>query len=59
MTSKREKAEVRQKRLDVMEILYSRRQALADKLKAHAQKLMHDAKELYATAEAQANATIK
>jgi hypothetical protein len=42
-----------------MEILYSRRQALADKLKAHAQKLMHDAKELYATAEAQANATIK
>jgi hypothetical protein len=32
MTSKKEKAEVRQKHLDVMEVLYSRRQAVAKKL---------------------------
>jgi hypothetical protein len=32
--SEKEKAEVRQKRLDVMEIQYSRRQAMADKLDA-------------------------
>jgi hypothetical protein len=35
-TSKKEKAEVRQKHLDVMEILFSRRQAVADKLDAQA-----------------------
>jgi hypothetical protein len=32
--SEKEKAEVRQKRLDVMEIQYSRRQAMADKINA-------------------------
>jgi hypothetical protein len=59
MTSEKEKAEARQKSLDVMEILYSRRQAMADKLDTQAQKLLHDAKELYATAKAHVNATIK
>jgi hypothetical protein len=33
-TSEKEKAEVRQKRIDVMEVLYNRRQAVADKLDA-------------------------
>jgi hypothetical protein len=33
-TSEKEKAEVRQKRIDVMEALYNRRQAVADKLDA-------------------------
>jgi hypothetical protein len=50
---------VRQKHLDVMEVLYSRRQVVADKLDAQTQKLLHDTKELYTTAEAHANATIK
>jgi hypothetical protein len=58
-TSEKEKVEVRQKHLDVMEILYNRRHVVADKLDAEAQKLLHDAKELYATVEARANATIK
>jgi hypothetical protein len=39
--------------------MYSRRQAVADKLDAQTQKLLHNAKELYATTEAHANATIK
>jgi hypothetical protein len=43
----------------VMEILLTRRQAVADKLDTQTQKLVNDAKELYATAEARANATIK
>jgi hypothetical protein len=38
MTSNKEKAEVRQKRLDVMEVLYNRRQAVEDKLDAQTQK---------------------
>jgi hypothetical protein len=42
-----------------MEVLYSRRQAVVDKLNAQTQKLLHDAKELYAIAKACANATIK
>jgi hypothetical protein len=42
-----------------MEVQYNRRQAVAEKLDAQTQKLMHDAKELYAAAEAHANATIK
>jgi hypothetical protein len=58
-TSEKEKAEARQKRLDVMEVLYSRRQVVADKLDAQTKKIPHDAKELYAAAEARANATIK
>jgi viroplasmin and RNaseH domain-containing protein len=58
-TSEKEKAEAWQKHLDVMEVLYSRRQAVADKLDAQTQKLLHDTKELYATAESRANATIK
>jgi hypothetical protein len=58
-TSEKEKVEVRQKHLDVMEILYNRRHVVADKLDDEAQKLLHDAKELYATVEARANATIK
>jgi hypothetical protein len=59
MTSEKEKANGRQKRLDVMEILFARRQAGADKLDAQAQKLLNDAKELYAIVEARDNATIK
>jgi hypothetical protein len=43
----------------VMEVLYNRRQAVANKLDAQTQKLLHDTKELYAVAEARANATIK
>jgi hypothetical protein len=43
----------------VMEVLYSRRQAVVDKLDAQTLKLLHDTKELYAAAEARANATIK
>jgi hypothetical protein len=42
MTSEKEKAKVRQKRLDVMEALYSRRQAVADKLDAQTHKALHD-----------------
>jgi hypothetical protein len=59
MTSEKEKAWAKQKRLDVMEVLYNRRQAVADKLDAQTQKLLHEAKELYAATEACANATIK
>jgi hypothetical protein len=110
MTSKKEKAEARQKHLDVMEIcgearaetggalkhysdtvhyystlfhkgihvfggafahptlnvalllmviMFDRRQVVADKLNAQTQKLLNDAKELYTTVEAHANATIK
>jgi hypothetical protein len=59
MTSKKEKANVRQKHLNIMKVLYRRRQAVADKLDAQTQKLLHDTKELYATVEACANATIK
>jgi hypothetical protein len=58
-TYEKEKAEARQKRLDVMEVLYNRRQVVADKLDAQTQKLLHNSKELYATTEARANATIK
>jgi hypothetical protein len=58
MTSEKEKAEARHKCLDVMEVLYNRRQAMADKLNAQTQKLVHDAKELYAVDEGHANATI-
>jgi hypothetical protein len=50
---------VRQKHLDMMEVLYNRRLAVADKLDAETPKLLHDTKELYATAEALANATTK
>jgi hypothetical protein len=42
-----------------MEILFARRQAVADKLDAQAQRLLNDAKGLYAIAESHANATIK
>jgi hypothetical protein len=42
-----------------MEVLYNRRQAMANKLDAQTQMLLHDAKELYAAAEARANVTIK
>jgi hypothetical protein len=59
MTYEKDRAKARQKHLDVMEVLYSRRQAVVDKLDAQTQKLLHDIKELYATAEARANATIK
>jgi hypothetical protein len=59
MTSEKEKVEARQKRLNVMEVLYSRRQAVANKLDTPTQKLLHDAKDLYATAKAHDNATIK
>jgi hypothetical protein len=59
MTSEKDKVEVRQKHLDVMEVLYNRRQAVVDKLDAQTQKLLHGAKELYTAAEARANATIK
>jgi hypothetical protein len=59
MTSEKEKVEVRQKNLDVMEVLYSRRQVVVDKLGAQTEKLLDDAKELYAVAEARTNATIK
>jgi hypothetical protein len=58
-TSEKEKEEARKKRLDVMEVLYNKRQAVADKLDAQTQKLLHDTKELYAVAQACANATIK
>jgi hypothetical protein len=58
-TYEKEKAEARQKRLDVMEVLYNRRQVVADKLDAQTQKLLHNSKELYAATEARANATIK
>jgi hypothetical protein len=50
---------VRQKRLDMLVVLYNRRQTVANKLDAQTQKLLHDTKELYVTAEARANATIK
>jgi hypothetical protein len=59
MTSEKEKVEVRQKNLDVMEVLYSRRQVVVDKLDAQTEKLLDNAKELYAVAEARTNATIK
>jgi hypothetical protein len=42
-----------------MEILYSRSSVVADKLDTKTQKLLHNAKELQAIAEAHANATIK
>jgi hypothetical protein len=42
-----------------MEVLYSRRQVVVDKLDAQTYKLLHDAKEPYTTTEARANATIK
>jgi hypothetical protein len=58
-TSEKERAEVRQKRLNMMEVLYNRRQGMVDELDVQTQKLLHDAKKLYATAEARANATIK
>jgi hypothetical protein len=57
--SEKEKAEERRKYLNVMEVMYRRRQAVADKLDPQTQKLLHDAKELYAMAEARVNATIK
>jgi uncharacterized protein (DUF3084 family) len=41
-----------------MEVQYNRRQAVVEKFDAQTQKLMHDAKELYAAAEAHANATM-
>jgi hypothetical protein len=47
-TFEKEKTEARQKHLNVMKILYSKRQVVADKLDAQTQKLLHDA-----------NATIK
>jgi hypothetical protein len=50
---------VRQKRLDMLVVLYNRRQTVADKLDAQTQNLLHDTKELYVAAEARANATIK
>jgi hypothetical protein len=59
MTFEKEKAKVRQKCLDVMEILLDRRHAIANKLDVQTQKLLNDAKELYATVEARANAIIK
>jgi hypothetical protein len=42
-----------------MEVLYSRWRAVANKLDSKTQKLLHDAKELYAASEVHANATIK
>jgi hypothetical protein len=59
MMEVKEKAEVWQKCLNVMAVLYSRRHAVANKLVAQTQKWLHEAKELYAAAEAGANATIK
>jgi hypothetical protein len=58
-TFEKEKVEARKKHLDVMEILYNRRQVVADKLDAQAQKLLHNAKELYAIDESHASVTIK
>jgi hypothetical protein len=58
-TSKKEKAEARKKRLDMMEVMYSKRQVVADKLDAQTHKPLHDAKELYAVAKVRANAIIK
>jgi hypothetical protein len=58
-TSKKEKVEARQKRLDMMKILFTKRHAVVDKLDAQAQKPLNDTKELYAIAEARASATIK
>jgi hypothetical protein len=58
MTSEKEKALVRHKRLNVMEIMYVRSQAVADQLDAKAQKLLDDVKELYAIVEARDDATI-
>jgi hypothetical protein len=55
----KEKAEVRQKHLDVREILLNRKQAVAEKFDAKSQKLLVDAKDMYSAAEAQGNATIR
>jgi hypothetical protein len=46
MTTEKEKAEARPKRFDMMEILFDRRLAVADKLDAQIQKLLNDAIEL-------------
>jgi hypothetical protein len=58
-TFEKEKTEVRLKHLDVREILLNKKQAIAKKLDAKSQKLLADAKYLYVTVEARANATIK
>jgi hypothetical protein len=58
MTSENEKTKVRQKRLDVMEYCtLEGRLWLTSNFQT--QKLLHDAKELYAAAEPPANATMK
>jgi hypothetical protein len=45
-TSEKEKVDARQKRLDMMEILFARWQVVADQLDTQAQRLLNDAKEL-------------
>jgi hypothetical protein len=42
-TSEKDKAEARKKRLDVMEVMYSKRQTVANKLDAQTKKPLHDA----------------
>jgi hypothetical protein len=59
MTTEKEKAEARPKCFDMMEILFDRRLAVADKLDAQIQKLLNYAIELYTTTKARTNATIK
>jgi septal ring factor EnvC (AmiA/AmiB activator) len=56
-TSEKEKMVVKQKFLDVMEVLLNKKQTAIDELDAKSQKLLDDIKELYTAAEAHANAT--
>jgi hypothetical protein len=58
-TSEKQKASAKRAQLDKMELLLNQEQVSIDLLDAKAQKLMEKAIELYANAEAYADATIK
>jgi hypothetical protein len=57
--SEKQKAAVKRARMDKMELLLNQEQVAIDLLDAKAKKLMDSAKELYADAEAHAEAIIK
>jgi hypothetical protein len=58
-TIEKARAEARQHHLDVREELLNRLQAAINSHDLDSQKMLADAKELYASAEARANSTIK
>jgi hypothetical protein len=58
-TIEKVRAEARQHHLDVREELLNRLQAAINSHDLDSQKMLADAKELYASAEARANSTIK